>query len=288
MHGRGFGGCAALFLLATAVAGAETYQDASGRFVVKTELATERRTLEAFIARLRTALAYTVEALGWKDTGALRQPLSVQVLSSESIRRRFPGASAFSRDGTIFLPQKALDPDSGFDGVHEMVHVLVGRMGGRLPRHVGEGLAMSISRRYALRPGGPADGAWSLRRDARFLAGMTGADARRLVRDLATGNGRGRDGRLQHQGGLLFVEFLRTRLGGHGAPDALRRLASVAENAPRGRRKGREWRQAFDREFDAHFGVPPARADSLFVEYVEKTEGDPTRRFAGTLLAGYE
>ena len=45
--------------------------------------------------------------------------------------------------------------------------------------------------------------------------------------------------------------------------------------------------KSFKNAFKSQFGLTLARAEALFLNYVEQTEGKPTERFHGTVYEGF-
>lgn len=186
---------------------------------------------------------------------------------------RFLLRDTFLRDGSKRSINAAI--------AHELGHVLDGRAAGArthvVPYYLREGkeVVLAQQRASAVDPG-KTD---RLREISDQAGKVTPKEAEHVVRHFRTQADESREDRTNRGGkdelvSAMFVEFLRTRLGG-GKPDAVARIADVVKLVGEGGN--------YDRAFRSRFGVSPREAERAFVQYIEDTKGDPTARLSGTI-----
>lgn len=209
------------------------------------------------------------------------------------MRKKMQGAAAVTvGPDDVFIGSKALNPDPvQFGGVlaHELTHLLHNRMGGHLPRFLEEGFAGCVQYRYILEAGRTtAESLKQMRRSYNFTTGVDARLARHVVDDVIAGFGGDNQ---KPQGinkdevtGQLFVEFLRTRLMQHGAPQVFEKLSAIISALPKDLKvKSPDYMPQFTSQFEQQFGVPWPQAKGEFVAYIRRTENKPRRRLQGTI-----
>jgi hypothetical protein len=257
----------------------------------KIEIATDERLTERQARRIaRHALAayeqdYYESGRGRAGPGA---PLTIGVFSDQTFAE-FTG----DRRGRVFGVQTDRNTIVMRDDIvrgkprdlavlaHEVSHVQDERQAGgervyRIPSFLREGKAVVLGNRYVASRG-LTNG--EVQRTARELGGYTAEQASetfRAYRGDTRAENRSGNGKRHQQIGALYVEFLRTRLGG-GHPDALASLSRIA------REVGTKGKLSFDAAFQKHFGVPPAEAEAAFVQFMSETQGNPAERLRGTI-----
>ena len=241
---------------------------------------------KALALRVEKAYAHDTAALKWADKAPLAKSLTVAVLSPNAFTR-FTGDSSGSIAGVttgpnlFVVPTRVLGRPSVEDNntlAHELTHVEdfreTGRAVGKIPTYVMEGRAYLLGDGYANR-----DTAHN-RDVARTLGAISGAQADAVLTRFTGTNAENQDPRIVYLGeitGGLFVEFLRTRLGGHGKADAMKRLSKVNELVGDG--------ASYEAAFQQQFGTSLSQARAQFKQYVTNTEGRPSERLRGTLYA---
>jgi hypothetical protein len=245
---------------------------------------------KALAARIEDAYRYDTERQHWKDGAPLDKQITIEVLGKARWKKLTgdtdgstsgytSDADHFAVPATILDRRATADDDDTF--AHELGHIQDYREAGKarrqIPIYLQEGKEYLLGDAYPLSRGrsNPA-----IRDVAKELSTIDGAVAREVMAHFRT------DAQEAHSGdqgfrdevtGALFVEFLRTRLGG-GKPDAIARVAALTEAVGRG--------ATYPAAFKAQFGVAPQAAEDLFVEFVKATEGNPKERLRGTLFEG--
>ena len=177
------------------------------------------------------------------------------------------------------------NPDDDDTIAHELSHVMDFRAAGdgidKIPVYEQEGRAYTIGDTYPITEGKDKSDP-VLRGVGEELAKITGAQAADVMKNYRDGSAEGapgRDGFRDETTGALYVQFLKTRLGGQGVPDALQKLAQVSADVGQG--------LSYDKAFQKEFGVTSKSTEDAFVKYVTATEGKPAERMSGTLWAPY-
>jgi hypothetical protein len=166
-----------------------------------------------------------------------------------------------------------------------VVHVQDERVGGDridlVPTYLQEGKAYVLGDRYPIALGQDA-GDPALPAVAKQVGHVTAEKAQDVMdhyRDPEAEEDPTRDGFVDETTGALYVEYLRTRLGGQGTADAVPKLAKVISEVG----KGATYEDAFQKQF----GVSVKDSEKGFVKFVKDTEGDPAARVKGTLWEKY-
>lgn len=256
----------------------EVYRDAQLRIWSDRDIT--KAQAKSLATRIESAYAWDQAKLGWADPAPLEAPLNVAVLTEGSFRE-LTGDSTGSIAGVttgpslFVVPERVLGRMSKDDVdtvAHELTHVQDFREAGRnidsMPTYLLEGRAYVDGNKYA----GDA---------AKFrpvLERLRAQDARFVLDGFRHSKDEQKDPRfvfIAEVTGGLFVEFLRTKLGGHGKADAMKRLSTCVEALGDG--------TAFESSFKAQFGVSLTAAEQQFVSWVGATEGKPGVRLAGTI-----
>jgi hypothetical protein len=262
----------------------EVYRDSMVRIV--SDEALSKADAKKLAANVEKAWAYDARNLKWDDPRPLQHPLTVAVLSPAAFTR-FTGDSTGSIAGVTTGPDLFVVPDRvarhpGADDLdtiaHELVHVQdfreAGRAADQVPTYLVEGKAYVLGDRYVGRR------TPHLANVAAVLGRLSKKDATVVLANFRHARDEGRSPRFVFYGevtGALFVEFLRTRLNGHGKADALDRLSNATAQLAQG--------QSYGAAFKQEFGVTLPEAERQFLDYVGKTEGRPRERLSGTLYA---
>ena len=77
--------------------------------------------------------------------------------------------------------------------------------------------------------------------------------------------------------GRQFIEFLRTRINGTGYSDAMRRIGRMIEEMA-------TTKKSLNDVFPHHFGTEYSDAKKQFIDFLARTQDNPTERFEGTYL----
>ena len=260
-------------------------EDGMVRISSDLELTRERWRVGA--ARLHAAYLHAAAAHGWAVEGRLADPYTVHLLSAELLEKEHPGTNlaCFGPD-KMFGPVATVMDDPGFaDGalVHESTHLLHSRKGrGVLGHYLEEGTAQDLQRLYdTAHSQGKARFVRSMRGETVFLAKVTSDEARPILEQLAWDAKSTKAINRTEDLGCLFVEFLRTRAGGGGYADYVHRIARMVEQMPPLRQKDPGWREAYLAALNRE--VSPD-AEGEFLAYLKKTQGQPSRRLAGTVF----
>ncbi|MBF5041365.1 hypothetical protein FGE12_03125 [Aggregicoccus sp. 17bor-14] len=242
----------------------------------------------ALAQRIEAAYAYDAAEQRWRDGGPLHTPLTVAVLSAQAFAR-VTGDASGSTAGVTAGPNLFVVPDSVLGRrqpqaedtiAHELSHVQDFREAGprlaSVPIYLQEGKAYLLGDRYPQKEGlGNPHVAYV----AQQLGALTARDAAAVMTHFREPQDEtpGAFGFIGEVTGSLYVEFLRTRLGGTGFPDALERVADTVAAVGRG--------VSYEQAFVQRFGLPPADAERAFVRYIGETEGRPDERLRGTVYA---
>lgn len=244
---------------------------------------------KALAARVERAYRSDQRALHWHTRAPLKAPLTVAVLSPAAFTR-FTGDASGAIAGVttgpnlFVVPSRVLGRPSVDDEdtlAHELVHVQDFREAGagieKVPTYLVEGRAYLLGDGYAKRD-------TPHNKDvARTLGRISAQQADAVLEHFTDARDEQQDPRVVYLGeitGALFVEFLRTRLGGRGRADAMARLSAVTEAVGHG--------SPYRAAFAAKFGVSLEHARAQFTQYLEKTDGDPAERLRGTLYGKRE
>jgi len=248
---------------------------------------------KAVAKKIEDANAFDIAQQGWTNTKPLGKQITVEVLTKAGFDKLLGGdstgvAGVTMDANTMAVPDDLTsrqNPDDDDTIAHEVSHVQDFREGGRhlddVPIYVQEGKAYSLGDMYpiALKEddkdpvlGGIADS----------LGKLTGAQAQDVMdhyRTAADESAPGRNGFRDETTGALYIQFLKTRLGGAGKSDAVPRMAQVIADVGKGIK--------YDDAFKKQFGVTPKESEAAFVKYVKDTEGKPAERLKGTVWAPY-
>jgi hypothetical protein len=188
------------------------------------------------------------------------------------------GPNLFVVPDTVLGRKSALDDETI---AHELGHVQDFRQGGnglqQVPIYLQEGKEYCLGEKYPLAEHMANPHTQYV---GNILGKITAQDAQKVMSSFRTPQdeaGSGNFGFIGETTGALFVEYLRTRLGGKGVPDALPRVANVISQVGSG--------NSYDAAFKSQFGLAPKEAEQSFVDYIGKTEGNPQARLSGTLFA---
>lgn len=236
--------------------------------------------------KVEAAYAYDTRSQTWANPSPLRGQLEVAVLSKRSfgqITGSNSGVGGFTTGPNLFVvPDSVVGPKTALSEdviAHELGHVQDFREGGsrlqQIPIYLQEGKEYVLGESYPVGEGIPNPHLAYVRNS---LAQLTPEDARDVFAHFRTPQDEavaGPEGFRGETTGALYVEFLRTRLGG-GKPDAVPRLANVVSQVGQG--------ASYAQAFHAAFGCTPKSAEDAFVSYVAATQNNPTQRFAGTIF----
>jgi hypothetical protein len=240
-----------------------------------------RAEAKGLAARVELAWANDDHVQKWDDKRPLRSQLTVAVLSAQAFTR-LTGDTTGSIAGVttgknlFVVPERVLHGTSQEDEdtiAHELAHVQDFREAGdameSIPTYLEEGKATVL---------GDAWGADDerLASATRLMASLSADDAAYLLRNFRRASAESRPPNFVFAGettGALFVEFLAT----HVKKDALVRLCDAIEATGHGTR--------FTTAFRQSFGMSLTEAEQRFIRFIADTEGDPSRRLAGTLYA---
>jgi len=248
---------------------------------------------KAVAKKIEDASAFDIAQQGWADPKPLGKQITVEVLSKAGFDKLLGGDSTgvagVTLDGnTMAVPDDLINrqnPDDDDTLAHEVAHVQDFREGGRnldnVPIYVQEGKAYSLGDMYpiALHEDGKDP---VLNRIADSLGKLTGAQAQDVMdhyRTAADETAPGRDGFRDETTGALYIQFLKTQLGGTGKADAIPRMAQVIADVGKGAK--------YDDAFKKQFGVTPKQSETAFVKFVKDTEGRPEARLKGTVWGPY-
>lgn len=236
-------------------------------------------------ARLETAYRGTAKIHGVAVEGAFAEPFTAHLLSAESLEAERPGANLEAL-GTRDIYAKAdvmLNP--GFsDGalLHECTHILHSRMAtGHLGHYLEEGTAQELQRLYDAEHSQDKERYIAgMRGETPFLATVTTGEARPLLEQTVWDK---KDINRTESLGCLFVEFLRTKVGGSGRTDYIARISRMLRSMPpKLKLADAGWRDAYVERLDREFGPG---TEGAFLGYLQNTQGHPDQRLAGTVFA---
>ena len=253
------------------------YQDTQLRVVSDHPLSSS--DARSLAARIERAWAHDTKVQRWDDQRPLQKQLTVAVLSAQAFAR-FTGDDTGSVAGVttgkdlLVVPNRVLHgttPDDEDTIAHELSHVQDFREAGdamdSVPTYLEEGKASVIGDAWGRDPRHLAD-------TARTMASLTAEDAAYLLKNFRSASAERRPPQFVYAGevtGALFVEFLAT----HVNRDAVVHLSDAVEAAGKGTR--------FTTAFAKAFGLSLTEAEQRFVAFIRDTEGEPSRRLAGTL-----
>lgn len=236
--------------------------------------------------KVEAAYAYDGRSQRWANPAPLGGQLEVAVLSKRSFGQltgNQSGVGGFTTGPNLFVvPDSVVGAKTALSEdviAHELGHVQDFREGGsrlgQIPIYLQEGKEYVLGESYPLQEGIPNPHLAYVRNS---LAQLTPDQARDVLASFRTPQDEAGSGPAGFQGettGALYVEFLRTRLGG-GKADAVPRLANVVSQVGQG--------TSYAQAFHAAFGCTPKAAEDAFVSYIAATQGNPTQRFAGTIF----
>ena len=265
----------------------EVYRDA--RVQVVSDEAVTQTQAKALATRIEKAYDFDKTAQKWPSAQVLDAPLTVAVLTNGAFGR-FTGDTSGSIAGVttgpnlFVMPDRVLGRRNAQDEntiAHELGHVQDFREAGKrleqVPIYLQEGKAYILGENYPLAENMKNP---HIQYVGNALKQLTGDQARDILKTFRTNADEANAGPKGFWGevtGALFVEFLRTRMGGTGSADAVPKLASVTAAVGGG--------ESYGQAFHEQFGVTPAQAESSFIDYVQRTEGQPVDRFRGTLFS---
>lgn len=268
------------------------YQDKFVKIVSDEKLPLDQA--KAVAKKIEDANAFDIAQEQWKDTSKLNKQLTVEVLSKAGFDKVLGGDSTGVAGVTLGANLMAVpddlasrqNPDDDDTIAHEVSHVQDFRQGGRgldtqVPIYVQEGKAYSLGDMYpiALHEDGKDP---VLGRIAKELGGITAAQAQDVMDNYRSPDAESdpsRDGFRDETTGALYIQFLKSRLGGKGFADAIPRMAQVISDVGNGAK--------YDDAFKKQFGVSSKDSEKAFVQYVKDTEGKPAERLKGTIWAPY-
>jgi hypothetical protein len=267
---RGAGGANAMYV---------DFQDTQVRVVSDHPLGAA--DAKALAARIERAWIHDTKVQRWDDQRPLQKQLTVAVLSAPDFAR-FTGDDTGSVAGVttgkdlFVVPDRVVHATTREDEdtiAHELSHVQDFREAGdamdSVPTYLEEGKASVIGDAW----GGDAQ---RLASSARTMASLSADDVAYLLENFRSASAERRPPQFVYAGevtGAMFVEFLAT----HVNKDAVAHLSDAVEAAGKGTR--------FTTAFTKAFGISLTEAEQRFVTFIRDTEGDPSRRLAGTLYA---
>lgn len=238
--------------------------------------------------RIETAYKWDQKQQHWANKDVLNSPLTVAVLSRpmfSALTGDMTGSVAGVTTGPnlFVMPDAVMDRKSAMDDqtiAHELGHVQDFREGGErlkeVPIYLQEGKEYVLGEKYPLSEHLPNP---HIQYVAKTLGEITGRDAQRVMDHFRVAADEANSGNFGFMGettGALFVEYLRTRLGGKGVADAVPRVAQTITQVGNG--------ASYDEAFTRQFGVSPKTAERDFVTFIAATEGNPQARLGGTLF----
>jgi hypothetical protein len=249
------------------------YEDANIKVLTDTNMTPEQ--LKALSDRVTAAYKYDLAQEQWRDPGTTQGKFDVIILSKATWTQMFPpGVGGVTVDkNTIILPEEYVGKEvRPFDMIalsHELLHIQDLRQAGfeffDVPVYFREGKAFVIGDAYGETF---EDNHLYMRHVAREATELTDTLlAEDFAKDMPTwGN---------ELGGSLFIEYLRTRIGGDGYDDAWKRAAEVVNLVGEGK--------SYNAAFQSQFGVAPDAAVAEFLRFIDATENDPVERLKGTI-----
>lgn len=238
---------------------------------------------------MKGIFSYALKLQNLEGNATCRKPLIVGLASQELIKKYIHtklGARALGSIGFVSHSGGYLSDSRAYDwyaAAHEFEHVLMARLKATqpaLPTYLVEGIACVVGTHYVRSSG---LGTAALTMQSRKLALVSAAEARQTfltfatAADVATTRSAGRLFVAEHIGGL-FVEYLATRKA--STPEAFfRKWAKFAAELGAGAR--------LEPCFAKNLGISLPEAQSEFFNYMRATEGDPKKRFSGTVYEGY-
>jgi hypothetical protein len=253
-----------------------------GLIRISSDVALSEESMKRFAERAEHAYRTAADLHGWQVEGDLAKPFTVHLFSQEVAERDHPGLNLACAGDHVLAHARVID-DPGFtDGtlVHEETHLLHNRKGvGHLGHYLEEGTAQELQRRYdAEYQKDKARFVSNMQGETPFLAAMAPEEAKRLLEQTVWDK---KDIGPTEDLGCLFVEFLRTKLGGTGYPDYAKRIAHMVETMPKLALDQPGWREEYLKHLHGEFGD---RTEVRFLDYLRDTAGKPGARFAGTVF----
>lgn len=257
-------------------------------FVITADFRLQAGVRPRIAEQTRTAYEYVARLHGWQGNPALNAPVRVHVLSAAQMQARYPGAAAYcAGPDDIYVQAKVGARDFAAVGVlvHELTHLQHNRMKrGSLPQYMEEGSAV-VAQRQAMQHFGFTDPKLSSQRQ--LLAQVTPRQVRATLDHFRTGADtrvaqRSGELRLDESIGALFVSFLATQLGERRVEE---KLGRVIEQLPEQKRTSPDYDAHLDAAFQRVFGISAMSAENEFVDFIRRTAGRPSLRFAGTVWA---
>jgi hypothetical protein len=255
----------------------EVYRDAQVR-IVADETVTQVKA-KALAARVEKAWRSDAGQQQFEDQGALRAPLTVEVLSKAAYTR-FTGdptgavAGVTTGPNVFVMPDRVLGQANAQDSdtiAHELSHVQDFREAGaqmdQVPTYLEEGKAYVLGDAYG-------KDTKHLTNIAQVMGQLDAPAVKEILTHFTKGQDEQRDPRFVFLGevtGALFVEYLST----HVKPDTIARLADAVEATGHG--------GSFGTTFAKAFGMTLSQAVQRFVDFIQATEGQPAERLKGTL-----
>ena len=269
------------------------YQDQFCKIVTDDSKMTKAQG-QALAKKVEDAWQADLKLEQWKNTAPLnKNQLTVEALTKSGFDKALGGDSTGVAGVTMgpdlmAVPENltsSTNPDDDDTIAHELNHVMDFREAGNgidsIPVYEQEGKAYTVGDTYPITEGKDKSDP-VLRGVGEELSKITGAQAADVMKNYRDGSAESdpsRDGFRDETTGALYVQYLQTRLGGKGVPDAVQRLAQVTADVGTG--------QSYDSAFQKEFGVSSKSTEDAFVKYVTATEGKPSERMSGTLWAPY-
>ena len=266
----------------------QVYRDGQISVVTDTDMTAAQG--KSLAGRIEHAYNRDTEVQKWNNTDVLKAPLTVGVLSQAAFEKT-TGDSSGSIAGVTFGPNLFVVPDRVVSQkpkaqdedtiAHELGHVQDFREAGdkleKIPVFLQEGKEYVLGETY---PGSRGMDNDHLAYVGDVLGKISASTAKEVLAGFQKPEDENKSANFAFLGevtGSLFVEFLRTRLGGKGDANAVSDLAHVTEQVGSG--------QAFATSFKDQFGVGFQAAQNQFISYLQETEGNPAARLNGTIYA---
>lgn len=226
---------------------------------------------------------FDLKQMEWNRSINMNNPLTLRVISIESMRTRHRGVLAFAMaGGNLLVVSTAVLRDSFANGTlaHELGHIQAYRaLGefskkGSVPHYFLEGHGLSMGRSYRdhLRV---ANHRYDISM-AKAFAKLSGNEAKIIL--TTDENYYKKDGKKDPKKnfrmeamGVFFVEYLRVR---SGIPDAIYRMGRVFELVGRGR--------TYESAFKQTYGVSVNQVISEITAFMARTQSDPAERLRKT------
>jgi hypothetical protein len=219
---------------------------------------------------------FDLNQMNWRPSIDMNRPLTLRLLSIESMKSRHPGVLGFAKAGNLFVVSTAVlsDPLAKGTLAHELGHIQAHRaLGGKkVPPYFIEGHGRSMGTAYRRHLGVPKtkyDAA-----AARVVAKLTASEARLILttgRDYFRGDNH-KTNKMENFG-LFFVEYLRVQ---RGIPDAVARMGRVFELVGGG--------ETYESAFQQTYGVSLNQVIAEITAFMARTQSSPVKRLKGTLF----